>query len=331
MSFRKVLLIMLVLFFIGSMAWASGMEEAEGELDTVTFRMNWKFTGPHAPFFLEEELGIFKAEGIDLQIMEGNGSGNTALLVGNKSDTFGLADASSLIPLMAKGLPIRSVGIVTPASSLAVVVREDSGITKISDLVGKRLAAVAGGAPSSLWPALARANNIDPESVKLVYVDAAAKIPLLLENKVAGLFGAADDQPHTMRAQGVPATSLRFADNGVNLLNLGIFVHEDLIKENPDLIRRFLRATRKIIAAYYENPEKAAAALVTAKPELPLEVAIKQAAGFYSRVESPNCPGTDLLYNCPDDWQMTIDILKNYKGMEENISLERSYTNEFLD
>jgi len=325
-------LIMLGLLFIGAMMWAFGMEgESSKELDKVTIRMNWKFTGPHAAFFLEKELGIYKAEGIDLQIMEGSGSGTTALLVGNKTDTFGLADASSLIPLMAKELPIRCVGMVTPASALAIVVREDSGISSIKELVGKKVAAVAGGAPSSLWPALAVANNIDPDSVELVYVDAAAKIPVLLENKVAGLFGAADDQPHIMNAQGVPAKSFRFADNGVNLLNLGIFVHEDLIKENPDLIRRFLRATRAIIAAYYEDPEKAVAALVMKKPELTVEVALKQAVGFYSRVESPNCPDTDLLFNCPDDWQMTIDILKNYKGMEENISQERCYTNEFLD
>jgi len=335
-KFTKLVVIcvfsMLGLLFIGSMMWAFGMEgECSKELDKVTIRMNWKFTGPHAPFFLEEELGIYRAEGIDLQIMEGNGSQTTAMLVGNKSDTFGLADASSLLPLMAKDLPIRCVGMVTPVSSLAVVCREDSGISSIKELVGKKIAGVAGGSAESLWPVVARGCGIDPDSVELVYVDAAAKIPLLLENKVAGFLGAADDAPFIMKAQGVPAKSFRFADNGVNLLNLGIFVHEDLIKENPDLIKRFLRATRAIIAAYYEDPEKAAAALVMEKPELTVEVALEQAEGFYSRVESPNCPGTDLLFNCPDDWQMTIDILKNYKGMEENISQERCYTNEFLD
>jgi NitT/TauT family transport system substrate-binding protein len=197
--------------------------------------------------------------------------------------------------------------------------------------VGKTIAATAGGAPSALWPALAAANNIEPDSVEVVYVDAAAKIPVVLEGKADGLFGAVGDQDVIMRAQGVPVNGFRFDENGVVLLNLGIFVHEDLIEENPDLIRRFLRATRKIITAYYDDPDSAVAGLVAAKPELTTEVAKKQAAGFYARVNSPNCPGSDLLYNCPDDWQITIDILKNYRGMEENISLERCYTNEFLE
>jgi NitT/TauT family transport system substrate-binding protein len=182
-----------------------------------------------------------------------------------------------------------------------------------------------------LWPALAAANNVDPDSVEVVYVDAAAKIPVVLENKAVGLFGAVGDQDVTMQAEGVPVKALRFDENGVVLLNLGIFVHEDLIEKNPDLIKRFLRATKKIVAAYYDDPDSAVAGLVAAKPELTIEIAKKQAADFYSRVKSPNCPDSELLYNCPDDWQVTIDILKNYKGMEEDISLERCYTNEFLE
>ena len=324
---KKLCICGLGLFLVFSLL---GIVQSEAA-DSVTIRMNWKFTGPHAPFFLEEKLGIYKAEGIDVQIMEGNGSGNTAQLVGNKSDTFGLADASSLIPLMAQGLPIRCVAMVTPASSLSIIVREDSGINSVADLVGKTIAGTAGGAPSSLWPAIAAANNIDPDSVEVVYVDAAAKIPVVLENKADGLFGAVGDQDVTMRAEGVPVKALRFDENGVVLLNLGIFVHEDLIKKNPDLIKRFVRATKKIIAAYYDDPDSAVAGLVAAKPELTVEVAKKQASDFYSRVKSPNCPDSDLLYNCADDWQGTIDIMKNYKGMEENISLERCYTNEFLE
>jgi len=76
------------------------------KLTKVTFRMNWKLTAPHAVYLLGKDLGFYEEEGIDLEILEGNGSVTTGQLIANKSDTFGLADSAALIPIMAKGLPM---------------------------------------------------------------------------------------------------------------------------------------------------------------------------------------------------------------------------------
>ena len=88
----------------------------------------WKIIGqeetfPHAAYYLGLSRGFFEEEGIDLTINEGSGSGTAANLVANKQDTFGLADAAALIPLVEKGLPIKCVGMITPRTSLAVATR----------------------------------------------------------------------------------------------------------------------------------------------------------------------------------------------------------------
>lgn len=310
---------------------AAGQEEAaEGELTKVTFRMNWKFTGPHAVYLLGKDLGFYEEEGIDLQIMEGNGSVTTAQLIGNKSDTFGLADATALVPIMAKGLPIKAVAMITPTSALAVVARKDSGIRTMKDLEGKKLVVTAGDSLTQIWPAVVAINNLDESKISLIYVDAAAKIPLVLEGKTDALLGSAGDQSAVMENEGLAVVNLKFADYGVNILNLGIFVHEDLIKENPDLIRRFLRATKKSHEALKANYEKALQLLIGVKKELKLEVARKQGNAYYSRMGSPNCPDADILYNCPGDWKMTVDIMKKYRDLEGDINVENFFTNDFL-
>src|SRR6185437_9217742 len=101
---------------------------APRSLGTVSLRLNWTITGPHALYYLGVQRGFFKDQGLTLQIDEGNGSVTTGQLVANKSNTFGLADASALIPVVSKGLPIRCVGMVSPQSALAVIARADSGI-----------------------------------------------------------------------------------------------------------------------------------------------------------------------------------------------------------
>ena len=305
-------------------------ETAGGELTEVTFRMNWKFSGPHAVYLLGKDLGFYEDEGIDLRIMEGNGSVTTGQLIGNKSDTFGLADATALVPIMAKGLPIKAVAMITPTSALAVVVRKDSGIRSMKDLEGKKLAVTAGDSLTQIWPAVVAVNNLDESKISLIYVDAAAKIPTVLEGKTDALLGSAGDQRAIMEDQGVAIVDLKFADYGVNILNLGVFVHEDMIKENPDLIRRFLRATKKSHEALEANYDKAMQLLVGIKKELKVEVAKKQGDAYYSRMESPNCADADILYNCAGDWKMTVDIMKKYRDLEGDINAEDFFTNEFL-
>src|SRR5215469_17263991 len=83
---------------------ASGFAE-----DAVSLRLNWYLGGVHAPFFLGKERGFYKDAGLDLTINEGRGSANTAQVVAAGTDTFGLADSSSVMRLVSKDAPIRTV------------------------------------------------------------------------------------------------------------------------------------------------------------------------------------------------------------------------------
>jgi NitT/TauT family transport system substrate-binding protein len=330
---KKTVVMLVILSFLLPAVQLLGVGQSEGseqELTEVTFRMNWKFTGPHAVYLLGKELGFYEAEGIDLQVMEGNGSVTTGQLIGNKSDDFGLADATALVPIMSKGLPIKAVAMITPTSALAVVARADRGIRSMKDLEGKKLAVTAGDSLTQIFPAIIAVNKLDESKIELIYVDASAKIPTVLEGKTDALLGSAGDQSAVMEDQGLDVVDLKFADFGVNFLNLGIFVHEDMIEENPDLIRRFLRATKKSHEDLDANYDKALELLVEVKKELKLEVARKQGNAYYSRMDSPNCKGAKMLYNCPEDWAMTVDIMKKYRDLEGEINAADFYTNEFL-
>ena len=92
----------------------SGVVSAQ---DKVQFRLNWILYGFHTPFYLGLERGFYKAEGIDLTIGEGQGSGRAVQTVGAKGDTFGLSDGGSVIGGASKGAPIRSVMAITNSSS----------------------------------------------------------------------------------------------------------------------------------------------------------------------------------------------------------------------
>ena len=59
--------------------------------DDVTFRLDWKVYGTHAPFFIAEKQGFFKSEGLNVAIKEGGGSSKVVKLMGAGTDTFAFA------------------------------------------------------------------------------------------------------------------------------------------------------------------------------------------------------------------------------------------------
>jgi len=325
-----VVLVLLAAAFVASASGAKEEATAEGELKKATLRLNWKITGPHTAYYLGHHKGFFEDEGIDMEIMEGSGSGTAAQLVANRQDTFGLADAAALIPLVEKGLPIKCVGMITPKTSLAVIARKDSGIRTLQDLEGKSLAVTAGDSLTQIWPAVVAANNLDESKINLVYVDAAAKVPVVLEKKADALLGSSADQFFILQGKGVPAVAIEFADNGVNVLNLGLWVHKDLIEEDPEIIEACLRAVKRSYEALKVETDLGVKLLVEAKPELDVQTVENQTAANLAKIQSPNCPDSPFLFNCQKDWEMTQEIMTTYRGITASMEATDYYTNEFI-
>jgi len=71
--------------------------------ETVSFLLNWVAGGDHAPFYYAQTAGRFKADGIDLNLLQGRGSSVAAQAVGAGIDQFGLADMTTVLVAIGKG------------------------------------------------------------------------------------------------------------------------------------------------------------------------------------------------------------------------------------
>src|SRR5690349_19598982 len=207
--------------------------------DAVSFRLNWYMGGAHAPFFLGKERGYYHEAGIDLTINEGRGSANTAQVVAAGTDTFGLADSSSVMRLVSKDASIRTVMSLLNTSSFGVISLEETGIRVPKDLEGKKLAITAGDALTQLFPAFASFNKLETSTITLVQIDPAGKVVALLEKRVDAILGGLDDQYFLVKQKGFNPSGLSFAKNGANTVGLTILTQDKTVASKPDLVRRF--------------------------------------------------------------------------------------------
>jgi NitT/TauT family transport system substrate-binding protein len=313
-----------------ALALALFASQPASALDQVSFRLNWYLGGLHTPFYLGKERGYYKDEGIDITINEGRGSASTVQVVAAGSDTFGLADSSSLMLVRSKGAEVKAVMSLLNTSNFGVISLAETGIKSVKDLEGKKLAITAGDALTQLFPAVAKANNLDMSKIRLVQVDPAGKVVAVLEKRVDALLGGLDDQYFLIKAKGKKPAGLGFADNGANTIGMVILTQEETIKAKPDMVRRFVKATIKSWEAAKADPDAAVAAALKAKPDLNAASTKEQLLRDISFMESPATKGKTIGWGAASDWESTMKLLVQYRGLKTDEPVSAFYTDEFI-
>ncbi|MEA5502017.1 ABC transporter substrate-binding protein [Halotia wernerae UHCC 0503] len=311
---------------LAAAAYAPAIAQAR---DAVSLRFNWYLGGLHVPFYYGRDIGAFRDAGIDITLNEGRGSANTVQVVAAGSDTFGMADSSSLIGLAARGAEIKSVMSLLNSTGFSVVSLASAGIRKPQDLEGKSLAVSPGDPLGQLFRALAAHNKLDMSKIRFVQVDPAAKVAAVLEKRADALLGGADDQYFLIKYQGHEPHALRYADHGANIVGMTILTQLSTIRDKPDMVRRFVRASVRSWEESKKNPKAAVEAALKVKPDLNAASTLDQMLVDFELLDSANSKGR-IGFGAQKDWEQTIDLLKQYRELQTNQPWTTFHTNEFI-
>ncbi|MGU3493262.1 ABC transporter substrate-binding protein [Xanthobacteraceae bacterium A53D] len=240
--------------------------------------LNWKYQGPQGMFFLAQDRGYFKAEGLDVTFDQGNGSGAAVPLVANGTYDMGFGDINALIELVAKkpeDAPV-AVYVMFNQPPFTIAVKADSPIKTAKDLEGKTLGGAANDGALKLFPAFCKQAKIDCSGVKITNMQPNLREQMLMQGQVDGVFGYVNTIRFSAKLIGVGDDKLRYINYGpygMDLYSNGIIVSQDLVKKNPDAIKGFLRALNKGMIDALKDPDAAVAAVAKREPliKVPLE------------------------------------------------------------
>ncbi len=298
-------------------------------LDKVTFRMNWYWGGIHVPYVVAQEKGYYEEYGIDVEIIEGRGSGISTQLVGNKSDDFALAVAPIACEAIAKGIPIKSVLVISQDQAEGVIFLKGTDIKSAKDLEGKTIAATADGSPYRTFGPVVAKNNLDANKINVILMDAASKPIALMQRKVDALLGGISDQPSILKSKGFEPEYILFSDMGIAAMGLTLITHCDTISNKPDLVKRFVEATVKGILETEKDSEAALDVFMAAHPDRDREhisLELEKVLTVLLQLKRPARFG----YGDPNRVTAMVDMLKEFKDLKTNKTWQDFHINEFV-
>ncbi len=297
----------------------------------IDFILNWVPGGDHAPYYYAKKQGWYAKEGIELNLEPGKGSALATQKVGAGANPVGLADMGGVLVAKGKGAPNVAVFNVYANSPQGLYWLKSSGIKGIKDFPGKKIGNPAADGARTMWPALAKANGIDPKSVTWVNIDANAKLSALKAKSIDVTTSFYNLHHVFKRELGEDMGFLAWRDIGLNPYGNSVIVNADYLKKNKPTVAKFVRVTQRAFAHCAKEPKPCVQALIDANGALSFDNELVN----WELVEvlmSDKISQTVAL-GWHDDARMQADyaLVRDYVGIDKPFDVKTTYTNEFLD
>jgi NitT/TauT family transport system substrate-binding protein len=304
---------------------------AQAPKKDVSMRLDWLYQGPNSGFMVAKDKGYYDEAGLNVDLGPGRGSGSTAQLVASKATMFGFSDGYVVGNSVAKDMSITMVASVYRRNPTAVIVLADSDIKTLKDLEGKTIGIPTGATQFQQWPAVVKGCNLDGSKITVANVDPAGSVPALVTGKVQAIAGYAQGQvPGVEIRAKKDARVFMYADCGVTAISNGIIVHKDMLKESPELIRSFVKASIRGFLYARQHPDEAVAITRKFSEAVVPEIARRELDMSFDNWVTPNTAGKPLGWMSDKDWDATVQVLKQYGGVTAPLEASTLFTNEFV-
>ena len=324
------------LFSLSLVFAAMSVVTASGETKNVKIMMDWIIQGTHAPFFVAQDKGYFKAEGVTVDAIDaGRGATNVAVSVAGGVYQFGWVDLPSMIRFNAANpaSPLVAVYMSFDESPLAVITRKTAGIRKPSDLDGKKIAGGPGTAVHDTISILLKAANA--ESVKISWVAVQPQLfgPMLKRGEVDGTGGFTNSNIPAALELGMTLDDLfviKYSDFGADMYGLALVTPKKFADENPQTVRGVVKALNQGTKDTIASPQKALEVLKGVDPMMKPEIERVRLDIALGLTNTPYVMANGLSSVTAEKLQKTIDAMVSAYQLPVRPDPATVYTDRFL-
>jgi NitT/TauT family transport system substrate-binding protein len=274
------------------------------------------------PFYVANDLGFYEVEGLNVIFNLGSQELNPVSMVTLGTDDFGvLGGPDTLVVARDKDKPLKAIAVLHENSNFPVILTlKDSGIETLKDLDEKKVGFFYGHISTDILRAL-----FNKESIAVQEVDVGFDYSQLLSKSIDAQWAFRQTAGITLPSKGVKLNVIQPADYGINSHGYTIFVREEFITKNPEIIEKFLRATLKGVRYSAKHPEKSIDILLKYDSKLDKDTELQRLAVY--NLATSTKPYGKMTYDMFDE---TMQRLLDEKVISKSIDAKDLFDNSFV-
>ena len=248
--------------------------------DKLVYSNDWFPSGDKGIQFYAKHKGYFAAEGLDVSFITAKGSSDSITRIASGSADVGSASIVALLQAKAQAdVPVKTAVAFYNIPPDALMTYEGSKIKSLKDIEGTKLATATFASSNVFWPLIIKELKIDESKVGMLKVDPQTLAPMLASGQVDGTLSwmtAAHSTELALKERGKKLKVLAWSDVGFEGYSYSAVVSDKLLKERPEVARKFVRAMRAAGAAAIKDPKGVAQSIKALYPDTDEAVAEQQ-------------------------------------------------------
>ena len=228
--------------------------------DKVVFGTNWRAQAGHGGFYQAVADGTYKRYGLEVEIQQGGPQvNNRPMLPIGKLDFLMTGNLLLTFDQVKNGVPITVVGAIFQKDPQAIIAHPGQGYDKWEDVKKAPTVLVSKDGQFSFWQWMKAEHGFKDEQLKPYTFNLG---PFLADKKVVQQGYSISEPINVRRQAGFDPVVHLLADQGFNTYATTIETRTQLVREKPDLVRRFMEASIIGWYNYLYGDRKAANALI---------------------------------------------------------------------
>ncbi len=314
------------LWVLTSLAFADGATAA----DAVSFGTDWKAEAEHGGYYQAIATGIYRQYGLDVTLRQGGPQVNHAQLLAAGRLDFNLAP-NSFVPLnfVRENIPMVAVAAIFQKDPSVLIAHPGQGNDTLAALKGKPIM-IGSDTRIGSWIFLKSKFGYSDDQIRPYTFSVA---PFLADPKAVQQ-GYLSSEPFTIESQGVKPVVLLLADAGYSSYGSLIQTSDRLVRDNPDLVQRFVDASIEGWYGYlYGDPAPANALIKHDNPEMTDALLAYGIAKIkeYGIVDSGDAKTNGIGAMTEARWRDFFETMANAGVYPKDLDFHKAYTLQFVN
>jgi len=205
--------------------------------EPVRLQLKWQHQFQFAGYYAAIEKGYYQAAGLDVELIPGSPDVDPVRRVLDGNAEFGIGTTELLLSRQ-RGVPVVALAVIFQHSPLALVTLKKDGLQSIHDLDGRRIMLEPG---SSELQAYLQKEQITAD--KSTPYSHAFHVQNLINGTVDAMSTYVTDEPFELNMAGKEYLLFSPRAAGIDFYGDNLFTTEQLIRQKPDVVRKFRKAS----------------------------------------------------------------------------------------
>lgn len=322
--FTTVIVMLVMALIVGG---CSSNDETPEELIDVTVVLDYMPNTNHTGLYVAMSEGYYEQEGLQVNLIQ-PGVGGAEMLVASGEVPFGISYQESVTEIRAQDAPLVSIAAIIQHNTSGFASVTEKNITRPRDFEGKLYSGWGGPAEEAVIEAMMTADGGDFSKINMTSASQADMFTALHnEVDLVWIFDAWDGVEAKLRGIDLNVIYLNEYDESLDYYTPVIVTNEQLIADDPELIKAFMRATSKGYEFAIAEPEQAADILIRMEPDIDPEL-VKASQEWLSPHYQANASQWGIQEH--DRWANYAQWMFDYELLDHIPNIDEAFTNEFL-